>query len=130
VTTKKLQSDALMAPEAVPIPAESLGEEPAPSAPTDAVSPAHLSARHPAARALAEDLNHVPAEIEPKVAERNIDRYRWRSLFRGMGSVLEIFPPPRSYLPQDTLEEAIAGIWAGIGSDLCAAIEQTKYRVG
>lgn len=49
-------------------------------------------------------------------------RMRWGNFLRGMGSVLELWPPPGRYLPERSVEEAIQRAWERVGADLQAAI--------
>ena len=53
---------------------------------------------------------------------------RLRSFFSGIGSVLEILPPSRTYLPEGELEEAIQKDWDAVASDLWAAVQATKQE--
>jgi carbon storage regulator CsrA len=54
------------------------------------------------------------------------DRARW--FLQGLGSVLEIVPPPKSYLPNKSDAEAIQGDWEAVGKDLWAAIRHSEQE--
>lgn len=52
-------------------------------------------------------------------------RMRWRNFLRGMGSVLELWPPPRNYVPGEYVQETIQRDWEAVAKDICAEIQTT-----
>jgi len=74
----------------------------------------------------------APAVPEPAAAstQLGVETSTLRCLLQGIGSVLDIFPPAKTYLPADGDAEAIRKDWQAVASDLWAVVEKPDERPG